>query len=33
VATIDWVEVAELDTTVRDTFGFGSTGGFGAPDG
>jgi dUTP pyrophosphatase len=26
VEAVDWVEVAELDTTARDTFGFGSTG-------
>jgi dUTP pyrophosphatase len=25
-ATIDWVEVDQLDDTTRDTFGFGSTG-------
>jgi dUTP pyrophosphatase len=30
VESVDWVEVAELDVTTRDTFGFGSTGGFGA---
>jgi dUTP pyrophosphatase len=30
VETVEWVEVEELDTTSRDTFGFGSTGGFGA---
>lgn len=29
VETVDWVEVDALDTTTRDTFGFGSTGGFG----
>jgi dUTP pyrophosphatase len=28
VERVDWVEVAELDSTTRDTFGFGSTGGF-----
>ncbi len=28
VATVDWREVPELDATARDTFGFGSTGGF-----
>ena len=26
VAAVDWVEVATLDGTTRDTFGFGSTG-------
>jgi dUTP pyrophosphatase len=26
VAAVDWVEVASLDATTRDTFGFGSTG-------
>ncbi len=26
VAAVDWVEVATLDGTARDTFGFGSTG-------
>ncbi|MET0421173.1 MAG: dUTP diphosphatase [Acidimicrobiia bacterium] len=26
VEAVDWVEVDELDATVRDTFGFGSTG-------
>jgi len=26
VASIEWVEVATLDETTRDTFGFGSTG-------
>jgi dUTP pyrophosphatase len=26
VAAIDWLEVDELDTTERDSFGFGSTG-------
>ena len=26
VQEVDWVEVDELDTTTRDTFGFGSTG-------
>ncbi|MET0894561.1 MAG: dUTP diphosphatase, partial [Acidimicrobiia bacterium] len=26
VEAVDWVEVDGLDTTVRDTFGFGSTG-------
>ena len=26
VETVEWVEVDELDTTSRDTFGFGSTG-------
>jgi dUTP pyrophosphatase len=26
VELVEWVEVAELDTTTRDTFGFGSTG-------
>ena len=29
VETVEWVEVDELDVTTRDTFGFGSTGGFG----
>jgi len=29
VETVEWVEVDELDATTRDTFGFGSTGGFG----
>jgi dUTP pyrophosphatase len=29
VESVDWVEVDELDATTRDTFGFGSTGGFG----
>ena len=29
VEAVEWVEVEELDTTSRDTFGFGSTG-FGA---
>jgi dUTP pyrophosphatase len=29
VETVDWVEVDELDATIRDTYGFGSTGGFG----
>jgi dUTP pyrophosphatase len=29
VESVEWVEVDELDTTSRDTFGFGSTGGFG----
>jgi dUTP pyrophosphatase len=29
VEAVEWVEVDELDTTGRDTFGFGSTGGFG----
>ena len=29
VESVDWVEVEELDTTSRDSFGFGSTGGFG----
>jgi dUTP pyrophosphatase len=29
VETVEWVEVDELDSTTRDTFGFGSTGGFG----
>jgi dUTP pyrophosphatase len=29
VESVDWVEVDELDVTSRDTFGFGSTGGFG----
>jgi dUTP pyrophosphatase len=29
VETVDWIEVDKLDTTSRDTFGFGSTGGFG----
>ena len=26
VETVEWVAVDELDATVRDTFGFGSTG-------
>jgi dUTP pyrophosphatase len=26
VAMVEWMEVDELDTTVRDTYGFGSTG-------
>ena len=26
VAAVDWVEVDELDSTARDTYGFGSTG-------
>jgi dUTP pyrophosphatase len=26
VETVDWVEVPDLDSTSRDTFGFGSTG-------
>jgi dUTP pyrophosphatase len=26
VQSVEWVEVAELDTTARDTYGFGSTG-------
>jgi dUTP pyrophosphatase len=30
VESVDWVEVDELDVTARDTFGFGSTGGFGS---
>ena len=30
VEAVEWVEVDELDATSRDTFGFGSTGGFGA---
>jgi dUTP pyrophosphatase len=30
VEAVEWVEVDELDVTSRDTFGFGSTGGFGA---
>ena len=30
VESVSWVEVDELDVTSRDTFGFGSTGGFGA---
>ena len=29
VETVEWVEVDALDATTRDTFGFGSTGGFG----
>ena len=29
VETVEWVEVDQLDATTRDTFGFGSTGGFG----
>jgi dUTP diphosphatase len=29
VESVEWVEVDELDVTTRDTFGFGSTGGFG----
>ena len=29
VESVDWIEVDELDATSRDTFGFGSTGGFG----
>jgi dUTP pyrophosphatase len=29
VEAVDWLEVDELDATSRDTFGFGSTGGFG----
>jgi dUTP pyrophosphatase len=29
VESVDWIEVDELDVTTRDTFGFGSTGGFG----
>jgi dUTP pyrophosphatase len=29
VESVDWIEVDELDVTSRDTFGFGSTGGFG----
>jgi dUTP pyrophosphatase len=29
VEAVEWVEVDELDATSRDTFGFGSTGGFG----
>ena len=29
VETVEWVEADELDATTRDTFGFGSTGGFG----
>jgi dUTP pyrophosphatase len=29
VEAVDWIEVDELDATTRDTFGFGSTGGFG----
>ncbi|HEY7106950.1 MAG TPA: dUTP diphosphatase [Acidimicrobiia bacterium] len=33
VEAVDWVEVDGLDTTTRDTFGFGSTGGFGGPGG
>jgi dUTP pyrophosphatase len=30
VEAVEWVEVDEFETTSRDTFGFGSTGGFGA---
>jgi dUTP diphosphatase len=30
VEAVEWLEVDELDATSRDTFGFGSTGGFGA---
>jgi dUTP pyrophosphatase len=30
VEAVQWIEVDELDLTSRDTFGFGSTGGFGA---
>lgn len=30
VEHVDWVEVDALDRTARDTYGFGSTGGFGA---
>jgi len=26
VAAVEWLEVDELDATMRDTFGFGSTG-------
>jgi dUTP pyrophosphatase len=29
VEAVEWLEVDELDATSRDTFGFGSTGGFG----
>ncbi len=29
VAAVEWQEVAELSTTARDSFGFGSSGGFG----
>lgn len=29
VESVEWIEVDELDVTSRDTFGFGSTGGFG----
>jgi len=29
VESVEWVEVDALDVTTRDTFGFGSTGGFG----
>ena len=29
VESVEWIEVDELDATSRDTFGFGSTGGFG----
>ena len=29
VESVEWVEGDELDVTTRDTFGFGSTGGFG----
>jgi dUTP pyrophosphatase len=31
VEMVEWIEVDELGTTSRDTFGFGSTGGFGTP--
>jgi hypothetical protein len=30
---VEWLEVDALDTTSRDTFGFGSTGGFGSGSG
>jgi len=29
IEAVDWLEVDELEATSRDTFGFGSTGGFG----
>jgi dUTP diphosphatase len=32
VEAVEWIEVDELDITTRDTFGFGSTGGFGETD-
>ena len=32
VQHVEWLEVDELDTTSRDTYGFGSTGGFGSND-